>query len=81
MSYNELDSDTNKLFLTPDNEFLGIIYSLLRGWQNIFLAIFNAKFVLKCAKTFWKSVDKNKCYVQKYFWIGNFLQKNGQEGK
>ena len=31
------------LFLTSDNEFLGIIYSLFRGRQNIFLMIFSIK--------------------------------------
>ena len=40
---------TNVLFLTSDNEFLGIIYSLFRGTQNIFLTIFSTKFVVKCA--------------------------------
>ena len=37
------------LFLTSDNEFLGIIYSLFRGRQNIFLTRFSTKFVVKCA--------------------------------
>ena len=38
------------LFLTSDNEFSGIIYSLFRGSQNIFLTIFRTKFVVKCEK-------------------------------
>ena len=38
----------NVLFLTSDNEFSGIIYSLCRGRQNIFLRIFSTKFVVKC---------------------------------
>ena len=37
------------LFLTSDEKFLGIIYSLFRGRQNIFLTIFNTKFVVKYA--------------------------------
>ena len=32
-----------------NNEFSGIIYSLLSGRQNIFLTIFSTKFVVKCA--------------------------------
>ena len=35
----------NVLFLTFDNEFLGVMYSLFGGRQNIFLAIFSTKFV------------------------------------
>ena len=41
--------NSNVLFLTSDNEFLGIICSLFRGRQNIFLTIFGIKFVVKCA--------------------------------
>ena len=37
------------VFLMSDNEFSGIIYSLLRGRQTIFLTIFNTKFIVKCA--------------------------------
>ena len=37
---------TNVLFLTSDNELLGIIYNLFRGRQNIFLTIFSTKFVV-----------------------------------
>ena len=44
-----LNSLSNVLFLTSDNEFSGIIYSLFRGKQNIFLIIFSTKFVVKCA--------------------------------
>ena len=40
---------TNVLFLTSDNEFSGIIYSLFRGKQNIFLTRFSTKFIVKCA--------------------------------
>ena len=40
---------SNVLFLTFDNEFSGIIYSLFGGRQNIFLKIFSTKFVIKCA--------------------------------
>ena len=36
-------------FWTSENEFLGIIYSLLRGRQNIFLTIVSFKFVVKYA--------------------------------
>ena len=36
-------------FLTSSNEFSGIIYSLFRERQNIFLTIFSTKFVVKCA--------------------------------
>ena len=42
---------SNVLFLTSNNEFSGIIYSLFRGRQNIFLTIFSTKFVVKCAIT------------------------------
>ena len=44
-----LDRLTNVLFLTFDNEFLGVICSFFRGRQNIFLSIFSTKFVVKCA--------------------------------
>ena len=37
------------LFLTSDEDVLGIIYSLFTGRQNIFLTIFSIKFVVKCA--------------------------------
>ena len=39
----------NVLFLTFENEISGIIYRLFRDGQNIFLTIFNTKFVVKCA--------------------------------
>ena len=41
-------SSINLLFLTFDNEFSGIMYSLFGGRQNNFLIIFGTKFVLKC---------------------------------
>ena len=47
--FMELHTNTNVLFLTSDNEFSGIIYSLFRGRLNIFLTIFSTKFVVKCA--------------------------------
>ena len=47
--YLQSKRKTNVLFWTSDNEFLGIIYSLFRGRQNIFLRVFNTKFVVKCA--------------------------------
>ena len=37
------------MIVTSENETLGIIYSLFRGKQNIFLTIFSSKFVVKCA--------------------------------
>ena len=37
------------LFLTFDNEFSGIMYSLFGGRQTISLTIFSNKFVIKCA--------------------------------
>ena len=39
----------NVLFLTSENEISGIIYSLFRGRQNIFLTIFSIKLDVKCA--------------------------------
>ena len=44
----------NVLFLTSENEILGIIYSLFRGRQNIFLTIFSIKLDVKCATKFLK---------------------------
>ena len=48
---NNILAQTNRyiyvLFLTSDNEFLGIIYSFFRGRQNIFLTIVRTKFVVK----------------------------------
>ena len=43
------NTETNVLYLTFDNEFSGIMYSLFGGRQNIFLTIFSTKFVVKCA--------------------------------
>ena len=45
----------NVLFLTVDNEFSGIMYSLFGGRQNIFLTIFSNKFVIKCSAVVLKS--------------------------
>ena len=42
------------VFLMSENEFSGIIYSLFRGGQNIFLTIFSIKFVVKCATKIFK---------------------------
>ena len=54
---------THVLFLTSDNEFLGIIYSLFRDRQNIFLTIFSTKFVVKCATKILKiSWQEQKLY-------------------
>ena len=39
----------NVLFLTSDNDFSGIMYSLFGGRQTIFLTIISTKFVVKCA--------------------------------
>ena len=50
--YVIFNNPRNVLFLTSDNEFSGIIYSLFRGRQNIFLTIFSTKFVVKCATKF-----------------------------
>ena len=66
-------SNSNVLFLTSESAISGIMYSLLWGRHNIFLTLFITKFVVKCATKFWKSVDKHRSYVQKHFWIGNFL--------
>ena len=44
------------LFLSFDNEFSGIMYSLFGGRQNIFLTIFIIKFVIKCAAKILKIV-------------------------
>ena len=44
-----MGNETNVLFLTFDSEFSGIMYSLFRGRQTIFLTIFSTKFVVKCA--------------------------------
>ena len=43
-TYNKLMA-VNVLFLTSENAVSGIIYSLLRGRQNIFLTLF----VVKCS--------------------------------
>ena len=40
---------TNVLFLTTDDGFSGIMYSLFEDRKNIFLTIFSTKFVAKCA--------------------------------
>ena len=37
------------LFLTFDNEFSGIMYSLFGGRLTTYLTIFSTKFVIKCA--------------------------------
>ena len=39
-------------FLTSNNEFSGIIYSLFRGRQNIFLTIISTKFVINVQQKF-----------------------------
>ena len=46
---SSLKKDINVLFLTSDNEFSGIFYSLFRVRHNIFLIIFSIKSVVKCA--------------------------------
>ena len=38
---------TNVLFLSFENEFSGIMYSLFGGRQTIFLSIFSTKFIVK----------------------------------
>ena len=50
----------NVLFLTSDNDFLRIMYSLFRGRQNIFLKIFSTKFVVMCNKNFENRLTKIK---------------------
>ena len=56
---------------------------LFGGRQNIFLPISRSKFVIKCAskvlKIGWQL--RMLCDVQKYFWIGNFVWGNGNQGK
>ena len=64
---------TNILILPFENEFSVIIYSLFVGMQSIFWTIFNTKCVVNCAKLFLKIRGQVQSYVQKYFWIGNFL--------
>ena len=44
-----INRDTDVLFLTIDNEFSRIIYSLFGGKQNIFLTMFSTKFIVKYA--------------------------------
>ena len=46
---------SNGLFLIFDKEFSGMMYSLFRGRQNIFLTIFSTKFVVK-----WPAKKKKK---------------------
>ena len=45
---------TNVLFLSFENGISGIICSLFRGRQNIFLTIFSSKFAVKCGTKIWK---------------------------
>ena len=60
------DLDTNGLFLT--SEFSGIIYSLFRGWQNVFLTIFSTKFVITCAtKVLKNQLTKTKVMSKNIF--------------
>ena len=47
--YLDVSLNTNVLFLTSDDDFLGIFYSLFKDRQNIFLTIFSTAFVVKCA--------------------------------
>ena len=49
VSFQHTDISSTVLLLTYENEILAIIYSLFRDRQNIFLAIFSTKFVIKCA--------------------------------
>ena len=56
----------NVLFLTSDNEISGIMDSLFRGRQNIFI-IFSTNFVVKCATKIVKIGCQIKSYIQKYF--------------
>ena len=55
----------NVLFLSFDNEFSGIMYSLFGGKQNIFLTIFSTKFVVKCAAKILKIVQQIKILCPK----------------
>ena len=57
-------SYSNVLFLTSENEISGLIYSLFRGRQNIFLPIVRSK-VVKCAANILKVGLTNISYIQK----------------
>ena len=53
------------LFLTSDNEFSEITYSLFGGRQNIFLTIFSNKFVIKCAAKHFTESGKSLIWHKK----------------
>ena len=61
------DSAANVLILTSDNEFWARIYSLFRGRQNIFLTLFNTKFVVKCAKKIEYQLTKTEVMSKNIF--------------
>ena len=51
-AFYNYNNKTNVLFLTADNEFSWVMYSLFGGRQNIFLTVFSTKFFVKCAAKF-----------------------------
>ena len=55
----------NVLFLTFDNEFSGIMYSLFGGRQTMFLTMFSNKFVVKCVAKKFKNRLTNKDFMPK----------------
>ena len=74
-------ADTNVLFLTSDNEFSGIIYSLFRGRQTIFLTIFSTKFVVKCATKIFKIGSQKQKLCPKIFLNREFSTEKSPEGE
>ena len=66
------------LYLSSGNEFSGIIYSLFRGRQNIFLTIFSTKFVVKCAIKILKIGCQKQKPCPKIFLNRKFSILNGQ---
>ena len=54
------------LFLSFDDEFSWIMYSLFGCRQNIFLIIFSTKFVVKCAPEILKIIYQIKILCPKF---------------
>ena len=55
------------LIFTYENKFSGIIYSLFRGRQHVFLPIFGTKFVVKVATNILKRRLINTKVISKIF--------------
>ena len=72
------------LFSMSDNEFLGTIYRLFGGRQNIFITIFNTKFVVNCAAKKKKKnenrLTKTKVMSKNIFEQGIFYRKIARRG-